>query len=173
MTTAAAPGPSASRCAAHPMRRAVDRCPTCDRPRCAADLGSAGCPACAAATRASVARGPSPLERAVRGALAAYPVALSGGVVAAQYVGAELFALLTPLVLGVLVAAAAQAASGGARQAPAVRRVRLVAGTYAVLGVALGFALERSQGVLTSSALLPYAAAVVGVVLWTLPPRRR
>lgn len=119
----------------------------------------------------ATARPPGGLERLVRGALAASAVALPGGVVAAQYVGAQLFAYLTPLLVGVLVAVATQAASGGARRGPAVRRVRLVAGAYAVLGTGLGFVLERSEGALDRRTLLPYAAAVVGVLLWTVPPR--
>jgi len=151
----------------------VDLCPVCARPRCAADAQGPGCPACGGTGAVTAVRPASVLERSVRGALAAFAVALVGGVVAAQYVGAELFAYLTPFVVGVLVAAAAQAASGGARTGPAVRRLRLVAGAYAVLGVALGFVLEQSEGVLAAASLLPYAAAVLGVLLWTLPPKRR
>lgn len=49
--------------------------------------------------------------------------------------------------------------------------MRGAAALLAVLGVALGFALERSTDVLDPGALLPYAAALVGVVLWTLPPK--
>jgi hypothetical protein len=112
-------------------------------------------------------------ERLVRAALAAYGVALLGGLVAAQYVGAQLFAYLTPFVVGVLTGAAAQAASGGSRTGRDALAVRVVAGVLAVLSVALGFALERSQHVLDPAALLPYGAAVLGVVLWTLPPKRR
>ena len=109
----------------------------------------------------------------MRGALAANGVALLGGVVAAQYVGAQLFAYLTPFVVGVLTGAAAQSASGSARTGSEATSIRVLAGVYAVLGVALGFALEKSQDVLGASALLPYAAAVLGVVLWTLPPKAR
>ncbi|MEX2289982.1 MAG: hypothetical protein WD794_06605 [Mycobacteriales bacterium] len=114
---------------------------------------------------------PTPAEQLVRAALAASGVALLGGVVAAQYVGAELFAYLTPFVVGVLSGAAAQASSGVPRSGTAAMRVRLVAVVYAVVGVALGFALEQSKDVLGGSALIPYAAAIAGVVLWTLPPR--
>ena len=95
------------------------------------------------------------------------------GLGAAEYVDAQLFAYLTPFVVGVLTAAAAQAAAGRARTGPAVTGVRAVATVYAVLGVALGFALERSKDALESSTLLPYLAAVAGVVLWTLPPKAR
>lgn len=109
----------------------------------------------------------------MRAALAANAVALLGGTVAAQYVGAQLFAYLTPFVVGVLTGAAAQAAAGGARTGRDAAGVRVVAVVYAVLGVALGFALERSSTVFDTGTLLPYAAAVLGVVLWTLPPKAR
>lgn len=178
---AAPPGASlapGTRCGVHPVRRAVDRCPVCGRPRCAADAGSApggGCPACQGVppgAGATVRQVPV-LEGVVRAALAAMAVALLGGVVAAEYVDAQLFAYLTPFVVGVLTGAAAQAAAGSPRTGPAAMRVRVVAGVYAVLGVALGFALERSKDAFESSTLLPYLAAVAGVVLWTLPPKSR
>jgi hypothetical protein len=50
-------------------------------------------------------------------------------------------------------------------------RLRAVAVVYALLGVALGFVIEKSTDVLAGDTLLPYAAAVAGVVLWTLPPK--
>ena len=171
-----APG---TRCGVHPVRRAVDRCPVCARPRCAADASAApggGCPACEGVRPGEepAAKRPVPLvEACVRAALAAQAVALLGGVVAAEYVDAQLFAYLTPFVVGVLTGAAAQSASGGARTGTVASRVRLVAVVYAVLGVALGFALERSKDALDPSTLLPYLAAVAGVVLWTLPPKPR
>ncbi len=168
--------PSGARCAVHPVRRAVDDCPVCERPRCAADAAAAG-PGCAACGGRGAARAgsaaPPAREQLVRAALAAQAVALLGGVVAAQYVGAELFAYLTPFVVGVLTAAAAQTASAAPRTGPPAMRLRAVAGVYAVLGVALGFVLEGSEGALDGRSVLPYVAAVVGVVLWTLPPKSR
>lgn len=113
------------------------------------------------------------LERVVRAALAAQGASVLGAVVASQYVQAPLFSYLTPFVVGVLTAAAAQAAAGGARSGPQAQRVRLIAIGYALLGVALGFVLEQSTSIVDSSTLLPYAAAVVGVLLWTLPPKAR
>jgi hypothetical protein len=173
------PLPPGTRCGVHPVRRAVDRCPVCSLARCAADAEAApggGCASCGGTpigdTRDALRR-PTDAERLVRGALAANGVALLGGVVAAQYVGAQLFAYLTPFVVGVLTGAAAQSASGGARTGGLATRIRAVAAVYAVVGVALGFALEKSQDVVGASTLLPYAAAVVGVVLWTLPPKAR
>ena len=179
----AAPGPAplppGTRCGVHPVRRAVDRCPVCSLARCAADADASpggGCASCGGTPvgeAREARRRPTEVERLVRGSLAAYGVALLGGVVAAQYVGAQLFAYLTPFVVGVLTGAAAQSASGGARTGAFAMRIRVVAAVYGVLGVALGFALEQSQDVIGTSALLPYAAAVVGVVLWTLPPKAR
>lgn len=165
----------AARCAVHPGRPALDSCPVCERPRCAADAGEAttGCRACTRAEPSIRVRPPDPTERLVRGTLAALGAAVLGGVVAAQYVGAELFAYLTPFVVGVLTGAAAQSASTSPRTGPEAMRVRGVAGIYALLGVALGFALEKSADAFDASTLLPYAAAVVGVVLWTLPPKAR
>ena len=112
-----------------------------------------------------------PLERVVRAALAATGVAVPGGLVAAQYVGAEVFAYLTPAVVGVLCGAAAQAAAAGPRRGRTAVVVRIVAAGYAVLGVALGFVLEGSVDVLDGATLLPYAAAGAGALLWTVPPR--
>lgn len=171
--------PAGTRCGVHPVRRAVDHCPVCSRPRCAADAELApggGCPACDGVPpgAADAARAPVPaLEAGVRASLAAQAVALLGGVVAAEYVDAQLFAYLTPFVVGVLTGAAAQSAAGSPRTGPAATRVRLVAVVYALLGVGLGFALEQSKSALESSTLLPYLAAVAGVVLWTLPPKSR
>lgn len=174
-----APLPPGTRCGVHPVRRAVDRCPVCSLARCAADAEQAlggGCASCGGTpvgqTRAALRR-ITPTERLVRAALAAHGVAVLGGVVAAQYVGAQLFAYLTPFVVGVLTAAAAQAAAGGVRTGPLVPRVRAIALVYALIGVALGFAIERSQDVVSGGALVPYVAAVAGVVLWTLPPKQR
>ena len=174
-----APLSPGTRCGVHPVRRAVDRCPVCALARCAADAEAApggGCASCGGTPigeSRDARRRPTSRERLVRAALAAYGVALLGGVVAAQYVGAQLFAYLTPFVVGVLTGAAAQAAAGGARTGSDATRVRVLAVVYAVLGVALGFALERSQDAFDTSTLLPYAAAAVGVVLWTLPPKTR
>ena len=173
----AAPLAPGTRCGAHPVRRAVDLCPVCGRPRCAADAAEApggGCPACGGSAGPLVARAPVPArERLVRGALAAQGAAVLGGVVAAEYVEAPLFSYLTPFVVGVLTAAAAQAAAGGARSGPDVSRIRVVAVVYALLGVALGFVLEQSTAITDRDTLVPYVAAVAGVVLWTLPPKAR
>jgi hypothetical protein len=172
---------STGRCAVHPARPAVDRCPVCDRPRCAPDAGRhgpGGCGGCRATGPAPGPPAPAPLERLVRAALAALGAAVLGGPVAAQYVDAELFAYLTPLVVGAGCGAAAQAASGGTRGPDRGRGrtalgIRALAAVAAVLGVGLGFLLEQSRPPLSSAALVPALLAVAGAVLWTLPPKTR
>lgn len=166
---------TAARCAVHPVRPAVDACPVCRRPRCGPDVALApggGCLVCEGAAPRSRS-GASGGERLVRAALGVTPVALLGGLVAAQYVGAELFAYLTPAVVGVLCGAAAQAAAGGPRRGDVAVGVRAVACLYAVLGIALGFVLEQSVDPLEPATLVPYACALLGAFLWTLPPKGR
>lgn len=182
------------RCAVHPVRPAVDACPVCGRLRCGPDAAEApggGCGGCggSAEGRGSAGgrqggrrRGGGGVAQAteclVRGALAAQVAGLLGGVVAAQYVEAGLFAYLTPFVVGVLCGAAAQAAAGGARRGRVAVGVRALSAVVAVLGVGLGFLLEGSRSPLgsdplDSAVLLPYLAAVAGALLWTAPPRAR
>jgi len=52
--------------------------------------------------------------------------------------------------------------------------VRVIACVYALLGTAFSFVDEDdySRLELRLGVLLPYAASVAGVLLWTLPPRR-
>jgi hypothetical protein len=168
------------RCAAHPSRPAVDRCPVCERPRCGADRSSgpgAGCTVCSGGEPRSTRRGRRPAdgrELLVRAALAAYGAAVAWGYVTAEYVGAGLFQFLSPAVLGVLAGGAATAAAGSPRSGVLSTRVRLVALAYAFLGCALGFVLEGTYGVFSTSSdvLLPYAITLTAVWLWTAPPRR-
>jgi hypothetical protein len=163
------------RCIAHPGRPAVDRCPVCDRPRCGADAGGAGCAVCRGAGTAGRAGSGSDLERVVRGALGATVVAVPSAWVLSEYVGSPTFQYLAPVVVGVACASAAVAAAGDPR-VPALRtRVRVVATLYAVLATALGFVLDGTYGVLTASTdvLVPYVAAAGGAWLWSAPPRGR
>lgn len=171
-------GAGSSRCAVHPVRPAEDHCPVCERPRCARDAaehGERGCPACRSPDLpAEVPMPPAgTLERLVRGTLAAFGAALVGGVVAAQYVGADLFAYLAPFVVGVVCGAAAQAAAGGRRRGRPALGVRASAALYGGLGVGLGFLLEGSRDPASAGAVVPYLTAVAGAVLWTMPPARR
>lgn len=177
-TSSAATAPPL-RCAVHPSRPAVDRCPVCERPRCGADAAAPGpgCPACSAPgpERSAGAPPPSDLERLVRAALAGLAVALLGGLIASEYVGAAVFDYLGPIAVGVVVGAAATKAAGGGGRGPTGLLVRVLAAVLSVFSVALGFVLEESQHPLSArpAVLLPYAAAVAGAVLWTIPPRRR
>jgi hypothetical protein len=80
--------------------------------------------------------------------------------------------VVTPLVLGVLTAEAAQRAAGAPRRAALAAGVRGLAAFLAVLGTALGFLVEGSAAPLSGGAVLPYAAAVLGVLVWTAAPAR-
>jgi hypothetical protein len=115
------------------------------------------------------------LERLVRATLAAYAVALVGGPIGSEYVGATIFEYLGPFVVGVLCGGAATRAAGTNGRGPVGKAVRAVAAALAVLGVAFSFMLEKSQDVLSvdPAVLLPYALAVAGALLWTMPPRPR
>ncbi|MCU1591490.1 MAG: hypothetical protein JWP11_2746 [Frankiales bacterium] len=174
--TRTAPAPGA-RCAVHPSRPAVDACPVCGRPRCGADAAAPvrGCLACTpldSATAAVVAP-PTDVERLVRATLAAYAVALLGGPVGSEYVGATVFEYLGPFVVGVICGGAATRAAGTDGRDRIGRAVRGLSALLAVLSVAFSFVLEESRDALSVSpqVLLPYAAAVAGAILWTIPPR--
>lgn len=177
MTAPTRPSPALrARCAVHPGRPAVDTCPVCERPRCGADAATLrGCLACSGVSESAAPTTPPPTgpEQLVRGALAAYVVGLLGGVIGSEYVGATVFEYLGPFVVGVVCGGAATRAAGTDGSGPVGQRVRGVAALIAVLSVALGFVLEESQDVLSASldVLLPYAAAVAGALLWTMPPR--
>jgi hypothetical protein len=165
------------RCAVHPSRPAVDACPRCGRPRCGADAAQVetGCLACQgdAGEPTSVVAAPGDLERLVRATLAAYAVALLGGPVGSEYVGSTVFEYLGPFVVGMICGGAATRAAHTNGRGTVGKAVRLVAAVVALLGVAFSFVLEQSQHVLSVSpdVLLPYAAAVAGALLWTMPPR--
>jgi hypothetical protein len=118
---------------------------------------------------------PSDLERLVRAALAGYAVALVGGLIGSEYVGATVFEYLGPFVVGVVVGGAATRAAGTDGRSRIGRRVRGLAAVLSVLSVGLGFVLEESQHVLSLhlGVLVPYLAAAAGALLWTMPPRAR
>ena len=169
--------PAPTRCAAHPGRPAVDACPACGRPRCAVDATGPDCAVCR-----SRAPRPDRLRRTaqnrellVRAALASYAAALLMGVVVSEYVQAEWFEYLAPLVLGLLCGFAASSAAGNPGPGVLANRVRLVCASHALLGTGFGFVLEGTYGVLSTSSdvLLPYVAAVGAAWLWTTPPKRR
>ncbi len=111
----------------------------------------------------------------MRAALASYAVALVGGLVASEYVGATVFSYLGPFVVGVVCGGAATKAGFTDGRGALGTRVRVLAAVLAVLGIALSFVIEGSLDVLSVSpkVLLPYVAAIAGAVLWTMPPRSR
>jgi hypothetical protein len=138
---------------------------------------SSGCLGCVGEQRApaSTTRPPGDAERLVRATLAAYAVALVGGPIGSEYVGATIFEYLGPFVVGVLCGAAATRAAHTDGRDRIGRAVRGVAAGLALCGVAFSFLLERSQDVLSARAavLLAYLLAVAGALLWTMPPRHR
>ncbi|MCA1824052.1 MAG: hypothetical protein LC640_07270 [Frankia sp.] len=159
------------RCAAHPARLAVDRCPVCQRPRCAADAGPRGCTLCRgrAADGGPAGMSPAALTRA---ALFATPVAVVGGAVASQYVGAEYLSLVVPAFVGF---AAAAAAERGARPARG-RGPRVIGVAYALVAIAYGFRFIQGATALdvvspVRDVVPPYFVAAVVAWLAGAPPR--
>jgi len=163
----------ATRCAVHPARVSVDRCPRCARPRCgvdAAEHGARGCGACL--SPAPESPGAPYLERLVRAGVAAFMVALVGGWIATQYVDVQYFSLVAPGLVGLATGWAASAAAG----APAdvrVRRATLVVGAVAaVLSAGLAFRLQSAGGEDPVGSWHevgpPYLAAVIGTLAWPI-----
>ena len=165
------------RCAAHPGRPAVDTCPVCALPRCGVDSMRApggGCTLCAGGKPAPGAAR-DPRELLVRALLAANAVAVVWGYVTAEYVGAEIFKYLSPMVLGVLCGGAASAAAANPSRGRLSQQVRLLSVLYAVLGSALGFVLEGTYTATDVSidVLVPYLIAAAAAWLYTAPPGRK
>lgn len=181
MTTAQAHEPElvapVERCAAHPGRIAVDRCPTCERPRCAPDQLPSGCTLCRPGQDGEVAGGrrAGQPELLVRGVLAAYGTAIAWAYVTAEYVEASWLAYIAPALLGILCGWAALSAAANPRRGALLHRVRVASVVCAVLGVGLGFLLENpyARPPLELDVLLPYPIAAVAAWLWTAPPKPR
>jgi hypothetical protein len=154
------------RCAVHPSRRSLDRCPVCARPRCGADAvayAQRGCPACV--TAAAAPAPPGSAELVVRAALAALAAAFAGAWVAAQYVDTHYFGVVAPLLVGL---ACTWAAAAAATSAPR-RTLLAVAVAAAVLATGLSDRLVPGGQNLflpPGHRLPPYVAAVLGVVVW-------
>lgn len=166
-----------ARCAAHPSRLAVDRCPVCRRARCGADqqLGE-GCTVCLANAAGDVPthRPPSARELLVRAALAGYAMSLVWAAVTAEYVGAGYLSYFSAALLGVLTAGAAMSAAGSPRRGVLARQVRLAGVLLALLGAGLGYQLEGTYGALSLNhvdVLLPYAITAGAAWLWNAPPK--
>lgn len=164
------------RCAVHPGRPGADTCPVCARPRCRADATSYAARGCGVCVRSVVRPAPTlpVLERLVRAGLAAHVAALLGGVVASEYVEAPYFSYVAPMLVGLLVAAAATRAARTDGSGVLGSRVRWMAVGYSVLGCGVGFLAQpgRSSAVTElGDKALPYLCAAAGALLWCLPPR--
>jgi hypothetical protein len=137
----------------------------------------AGCLACRGLPEVATLVAPPPTdeERLVRAALAGYAVALPAGLVASEYVDSPVFSYVFPFVVGVVTGWAATAAARTDGRGQLGTRVRVIGAVLGVLGVALGFLLEKSLDPVSADVhvLLPYVAAVAGAVLWTAPPKPR
>ncbi len=129
-------GVTGLRCAAHPARPAQDRCPTCDRPRCARDTGRGGtCVLCSARR----GRPPRPVPVALTAAgVSALPTAVLGSALGQEYVGARFFSVVFPALVGVALALVVAAAAGPVR--PVTRAVlSAVVAAYAAVSALLDF----------------------------------
>lgn len=157
------------RCAVHPSRPAVDRCPSCGRDRCgvdAATCGERGCPACIG--NVGAVRPAGTLEVLIRAGLAGVAAALVGGWVATQHVGVHLMSTFAPLLVG-LAASWVTAAASGARTTRERRAVLGVAAVAAVLGTALAYRLFPLSPLHPLDQVgPPYLAALAGVIAWPL-----
>lgn len=112
----------------------------------------------------------------MRAALAASMVGLIGGVIASEYVGAKIFSIVTPALVGVACGMAAVAAARVPLRGPLYRWVRAVAVVYALIGTGYGFRFVpggQSPFHPAGQVLPPYGGAILGAWLWTQPPRRR
>lgn len=137
----AVPG-TLARCAAHPGRPAHDGCPVCRRPRCLADAAAApggGCLVCGGDT----GRPPEPVRSAAavtaaltRAGWAATVVALVGAALGQEYVGAHLFSLIWPALVGMTAGSGAMLGIGRLRL-PGVARA--IGAGYGVLSAAYSF----------------------------------
>jgi len=170
----------ATRCAVHPARVSVDRCPRCARPRCgvdAADYDGRGCGACL--NPAPVAPGAPYLERLVRSGAAAFVVALIGGWIGTQYVDVQYFSLVAPGLVGLATGWAASAAAGAPADVRIRRAALLIGAVAAVLSAGLAFRLQSGGGQDPVGSWHevgpPYLVAVIGTLAWPIvfgPPTR-
>lgn len=170
MTAPSNPAPKSTRCAVHPGRTRYDDCPTCGRARCVDDarrFGDRGCNACISESTAVRA---SAFDLVVRAGLAAMPVALVGGWIAAEYVEVHLFSWLFPMLVG--LAATAVAGLASYRRGLDTVPVTIIGAVAGLLGTALGFRLypHGPDDPLTpwSEVWFPYLCSVIGAGLWSV-----
>lgn len=146
------------RCAAHPARPARDRCPGCDRPRCAADRSWGDrCVVCEAADT----RGTRPPPAVLAGAGVVGVVgAVAGAALGQEYVGARVFSVVFPVLVALVVAAVTVTWAGPLR--PRLRHcVAAAVATAAGLSALLDFRFTHEPFGPAGRWLPPLAAAVV------------
>lgn len=146
------------RCAAHPARPARDRCPGCDRPRCAADRSRGDrCVVCEAADTRGIRPPPAVLAGAgVVGVVGA----VAGAALGQEYVGARVFSVVFPALVGLVMAALATTWAGPLR--PGLRHLLATAlGGCAGLSALLDFRFTDEPFGPVGRWLPPLVAAVV------------
>lgn len=101
-------GGTPPRCARHQSRPAADNCPCCGRPRCAPCAAAVvgGCPACGgpAGGRAR-ATGREVAAAVIRAGAAGNALTLIGGALGLEYVGAHVFSIVWPGLVGMVCGA--------------------------------------------------------------------
>jgi hypothetical protein len=175
----------ATRCVRHPGRVAVDRCPVCERARCAQDVAThagSGCAVCR--TAAALPPPVTSLHLAIAAGVWCLPAVFLGGVIASEYVRDHIFSLIVPALVGVGACwPALVVLHRSGRSAAELRRLTLLvsgfAGFCGVLGTALGFRLDPGgpPQILSPWRLvgLPYVFALLAGLLWPYvygPPKR-
>ncbi|MDQ6649801.1 MAG: hypothetical protein M3Z02_06755 [Actinomycetota bacterium] len=174
----ALPAPSL-RCAVHPARPALDRCPVCRQPRCGVDADlspGGGCLRCSGvAAGLPVGHPRSTAGRLVTAVLAVVPATVAAAWVSSQYVGAAVFSLVLPGLTGCLCGWVVLRAAGGADRTALGYAVRTLAVVAAAAGTACSFLfVPGGESALHPAGRVvpPYAVAVAAAWLWTRPAAR-
>ena len=111
----------------------------------------------------------------MRAAIAVSLCCVPAGVIVSEYVGTKYFSWVTPGLTGVVLGWVAMLVSRVDLRSQAGLIVRVAAVVYAMLATGFGFRFVpggESPFHPFGRVALPYAAAVVGAWLWTMPPRR-
>jgi hypothetical protein len=163
--------PAGTRCAAHPSRLAHDLCPTCGRPRCARDAEAGShCRLCGTDRARGAVRPPLVALSAAAGSATVLTVA--GAALGQEYVGAHIFSVVFPALVGIVLAAGAVAVAGPL--STTVRRVvAVLIGSYAAVSSLLDFRFTALPFGPPSRWLPPLVAAAVAGVLATEVLARR
>lgn len=150
------------RCAAHPARPARDRCPRCGRPRCAADRDRGDC--CALCGETDSREGWGPLPVLVGAGVAGILGAVTGAALGQEYVGAHVFSVVFPMLVGLVIAALTVTWAGPMR--PRLRHaVGAAAAGFAGLSALLDFRFTQEPFGPAGRWLPPLAAAVAAGIV--------